>query len=110
MSCLVGLEAGLEGMTQYQWSQDGLTVEPGTFTDPTVTGTDVDPTVVGTGLSPNDGYAIQGAGYVFSCHSSPFYIDISCSKQESVEVFKQAAQQFAVDDPSIIIPPESLEP
>jgi len=75
MFCLVGLEAGLEGMTQYQWSQDGLTVEAGTFTDPTVTGTELDPTVVGTGLSPNDGYAIQGSGCVLTSSPSLLFTD-----------------------------------
>lgn len=48
-----------------QWSQDGLTGADGTVISPTVSGTPVSPTVSGTGLSPNDGYSIQGTGYVF---------------------------------------------
>ena len=52
-------------MTIIQWSQGDLLPAYGTIISPTVSGTGVDPTVTGIGLSPNDGYAIQGAGYVF---------------------------------------------
>ncbi|KIM49126.1 glycoside hydrolase family 5 protein [Hebeloma cylindrosporum] len=57
-----GLQNGLQGMLQYQWSQGNLTTGVGTAISPTVSGTGVSPTVSGTGLSPNDGYSIQGAG------------------------------------------------
>jgi len=57
-----GLQDGLQGMLQYQWSQSDLLPGYGTIISPTVSGTGVDPTVTGTGLSPNDGYSIQGAG------------------------------------------------
>jgi mannan endo-1,4-beta-mannosidase len=57
-----GLLGGLGGMTQYQWSQSGLTAEPGTEIQPTTTGIAESPVVTGTGESPNDGYGIQGQG------------------------------------------------
>jgi len=57
-----GLQAGLGGMTQYQWAQSNLTSDSGTAVQPAVTGTAESPVVSGTGESPNDGYSIQGSG------------------------------------------------
>jgi len=57
-----GLTEGLSGMSQYQWSQSGLTGVTGTAIQPTVAGTAESPVVTGTGESPNDGYSIQGQG------------------------------------------------
>ncbi|KAF8798017.1 glycoside hydrolase family 5 protein [Phlegmacium glaucopus] len=77
-----GLQNGLNGMLQYQWSQDNLTTQVGTAIQPTVSGTDVQPTVTGTGLSPNDGYSIQGQGLA-----------------SVVNTIMVAAQGFAADTP-----------
>jgi mannan endo-1,4-beta-mannosidase len=55
-----GLQSGLAGMVQYQWSQGNLTTAVGTAISPTVSGTSVSPDVTGTGVSPNDGYSING--------------------------------------------------
>ncbi|KAI9466203.1 glycoside hydrolase [Lactarius psammicola] len=50
-----GIQAGLSGMTQYQWSQQNLQPAPGTFVQ--------SPNGQGTlGTSPNDGYGIIGTG------------------------------------------------
>lgn len=73
-----GLEGGLQGMLQYQWSQSNLLPGYGTVISPTVSGTGVTPTVSGIGLSPNDGYSIQGAGL-----------------EGAIEVIQAAAQGFA---------------
>ncbi|KAF5330740.1 hypothetical protein D9619_005756 [Psilocybe cf. subviscida] len=54
-----GLQAGLQGMLQYQ----------GTSITANVNGTDVSNNVEGTGLSPNDGYAIQGVGMIPTTNS-----------------------------------------
>ncbi|KAF8964679.1 glycoside hydrolase superfamily [Flammula alnicola] len=75
-----GLQSGLQGMLQYQWSQGNLTTAVGTDITPTVVGTGTSPVVTGTGLSPNDGYSLQGVG------------------QAQVQgVIQQAAQAFAPD-------------
>jgi len=57
-----GLQAGVGGMLQYQWSQSNLTSEPGSAIQPSVTGNTPEPTVTGNGVSPNDGYGTQGQG------------------------------------------------
>jgi len=75
-----GLSSGLQGMTQYQWSQTNLTTAAGTAISPTVSGTGVSPTVTGTGVSPNDGYAINGIGF-----------------DPLVSTIQQASQQFGAD-------------
>ncbi|KAH9048105.1 glycoside hydrolase [Lactarius hengduanensis] len=50
-----GIQAGLSGMTQYQWSQQNLQPAAGTFVQ--------SPNGPGTlGTSPNDGYGILGTG------------------------------------------------
>ncbi|KAF9052628.1 glycoside hydrolase family 5 protein [Panaeolus papilionaceus] len=80
---LAGLQAGLQGMVQYQWSQGNLTSAPGTVISTPVDGPDPVPTVDGPGLSPNDGYTAQGQA------------------QQSVnDVISQAAAQFASDSSS----------
>ncbi|PPQ86241.1 hypothetical protein CVT25_005570 [Psilocybe cyanescens] len=76
-----GLDAGLQGMLQYQWSQGNLTTAVGTAISPTVSGTSVSSDVTGTGVSPDDGYAIQGQGF-----------------DQAVGTIQQAAQQFGADD------------
>ncbi|KAF9564649.1 glycoside hydrolase family 5 protein [Agrocybe pediades] len=58
-----GLEGGLQGMLQYQWSQGNLTTQVGTAISPPVAGTGVSPDIAGTGVSPDDGYAIQGQAF-----------------------------------------------
>jgi len=78
-----GLQAGLQGMLQYQWSQGNLTGIAGTAISPTVTGPGVSPVVTGVGISPNDGYSIQGVG-----------------QQQVVSTISQAAQAFAPDTPA----------
>ncbi|KAJ3514846.1 hypothetical protein NLJ89_g2126 [Agrocybe chaxingu] len=75
-----GLQSGLQGMLQYQWSQDNLTAAVGTVVSPTVTGPGTVPTVTGIGVSPNDGYSIQGVG-----------------QQQVVDTIRQAAQAFGSD-------------
>jgi mannan endo-1,4-beta-mannosidase len=50
-----GIQAGLSGMDQYQWSEQNLTPEAGTF----VQSSSGQGTV---GTSPNDGYGILGSG------------------------------------------------
>ncbi|PPQ71971.1 hypothetical protein CVT24_008188 [Panaeolus cyanescens] len=77
---LAGLQAGLQGMIQYQWSQGNLTAVAGTTIVPPVTGPDLVPVVDGPGLSPNDGYAAQGI-----------------AQQTVNDVISQAAAQFASD-------------
>jgi len=57
-----GLQSGLSGMLQYQWSQGNLTTGVGTAIQSAVTGTTASPAVPGTGVSPNDGYGFQGQG------------------------------------------------
>jgi len=57
-----GLQAGLGGMAQDQWSEGNLTTGVGTAIQPITTGTAESPVVTGTGESPNDGYGIQGEG------------------------------------------------
>ncbi|KAA1471179.1 glycoside hydrolase [Dentipellis sp. KUC8613] len=48
-----GIQAGVSGLLQYQWSSNGLATAPGTFVQGTTAG--------GTlGQSPNDGYATLG--------------------------------------------------
>lgn len=77
---LAGLLSGLSSMVQYQvskehslscsgwlsfqWSQGDLTEQPGTVVSSSQTETGVSPTVTGTGVSPNDGYGINGQGFV----------------------------------------------
>ncbi|KDR81606.1 hypothetical protein GALMADRAFT_239658 [Galerina marginata CBS 339.88] len=78
-----GLNSGLQGMLQYQWSQGNLTTAVGTAISPTVTGTGVSPDVTGTGVSPNDGYAINGQGL-----------------DSVVSTIQQASQQFGLDTPT----------
>jgi mannan endo-1,4-beta-mannosidase len=78
---LTGLQAGVQGMFQYQWSQGNLTSSPGTAITPAVDGPGLTPAVDGPGLSPNDGYAIQGQG-----------------QQSVTDVIQQAAAQFASND------------
>lgn len=75
-----GLQAGLQGMLQYQWSQGNLTAVAGSAVAPTVTGVGVSPVVSGVGVSPNDGYAIQGVG-----------------QSQVVNTISQAAQAFSPD-------------
>ncbi|KAF5327780.1 hypothetical protein D9619_004756 [Psilocybe cf. subviscida] len=48
-----GLEAGLQGMFQYQWTQGNLTAVLGASISPNTNATG---NVTGTGFSPNDGY------------------------------------------------------
>jgi mannan endo-1,4-beta-mannosidase len=57
-----GLQSGLGGLTQDQWSQGNLTTGAGTVIQPVVTGTAESPVVTGNGESPNDGYGLQGQG------------------------------------------------
>ncbi|KAF9532976.1 glycoside hydrolase superfamily [Crepidotus variabilis] len=75
-----GLQSGLSGMIQYQWSQSGLTPSVGTNIVPATGGTTTTPVVPGTGVSPNDGYGIQGQG-----------------EDGAVQTIQQASQQFAQD-------------
>jgi len=55
-----GIDAGINGMLQYQWGQTGLTALPGTSVSPVPTGNTQSPVPTGTGQSPNDGYGIGG--------------------------------------------------
>ncbi|KAG7090317.1 hypothetical protein E1B28_011914 [Marasmius oreades] len=57
-----GIDAGLEGIIQYQWGQSGLTTQPGTPISPNIDGTTSSPNVDSAGQSPNDGYSINGVG------------------------------------------------
>lgn len=59
-----GIEAGLQGIIQYQWGQVNLTGIPGTAIVPALNETGQSPVVNQTGVSPNDGYSIQGVGEV----------------------------------------------
>jgi len=110
-----GLLDGLQGMLQYQvrinpgimlpiliciiqWSQNDLMAVSGTAISPIVPGNDVAPTVAGTGLSPNDGYSIQGAEYVFlalllyltDAQGLPFHDSL----QGAIDTIQSAAQAF----------------
>jgi mannan endo-1,4-beta-mannosidase len=73
-----GLDSGVQGMLQYQWSQGDLTAMRGTSISPAVGGTTTGTIVPGTGVSPNDGYSIQGVG-----------------QTDAVNTIQQAAQKFA---------------
>jgi mannan endo-1,4-beta-mannosidase len=75
-----GLQSGLGGLVQYQWSSSNLTVGAGTAIQPTVTGTPEQPTGTGTGVSPNDGYGIQGQG-----------------RADVISILKQASQASGPD-------------
>jgi len=75
-----GLEGGLGGLTQYQWSQSNLTTAPGTPIQSVVAGTSEQPIVTGTAQSPNDGYGIQGQG-----------------EAGAVGVLQEASQSFGSD-------------
>lgn len=77
-----GIQGGLQGMLQYQWTQGNLTTSTGTVISPTVTGTGISPEVTGTGFSPNDGYGLQGVGN---------------AQTQAVSVLQQAAQAFGPD-------------
>ena len=57
-----GLNSGVQGMLQYQWSQPNLVASPGTNVVPIVPGTGTGNVVPGTGVSPNDGYGTQDVG------------------------------------------------
>ncbi|KAG6900896.1 hypothetical protein C0993_010015 [Termitomyces sp. T159_Od127] len=53
-----GILGGLQGMFQYQWSQDNLTAQPGTAVSPTNNETSESPVATMTSESPNDGYGM----------------------------------------------------
>ncbi|KAJ7582721.1 glycoside hydrolase family 5 protein [Mycena floridula] len=57
-----GIAAGLQGILQYQWSQDNLTGIQGSTIQPDQNATTVSQNQNTTGISPNDGYSIQGVG------------------------------------------------
>ncbi|KXN89264.1 Mannan endo-1,4-beta-mannosidase F [Leucoagaricus sp. SymC.cos] len=60
-----GVLGGIQGMIQYQWSQDNLTTQPGTVISPTVPNDSTSPTTPvndQSGQSPNDGYGNQAVG------------------------------------------------
>ncbi|RDB21378.1 Mannan endo-1,4-beta-mannosidase A [Hypsizygus marmoreus] len=75
-----GIEGGLQGIIQYQWSQGNLTTQDGSpiapLPDESGTTTNQD----STGVSPNDGYGILGQG-----------------QQEVIDTIKSASQGFAPD-------------
>lgn len=61
-----GVINGIQGMIQYQWTQPGLTVQPGTVinspTSPVDGQTPTTPVNTQTGTSPNDGYGTNDVG------------------------------------------------
>jgi len=75
-----GLQSGVQGMLQYQWSQGGLTGVVGTDIAPAISGTPTGTVVTGTATTPNDGYSINGVG-----------------QTSVVATIQQAAAQFASD-------------
>ncbi|KAL0581750.1 hypothetical protein V5O48_000332 [Marasmius crinis-equi] len=57
-----GIDAGLDGIIQYQWGQTGLQTQPGTTISPNVVGSSQSPNINEAGQSPNDGYSANGVG------------------------------------------------
>ncbi|KAF9451028.1 glycoside hydrolase family 5 protein [Macrolepiota fuliginosa MF-IS2] len=60
-----GVLGGIQGMIQYQWSQTGLTTQPGTVISPISNDTTTSPVSnvpTRSGVSPNDGYGNQDVG------------------------------------------------
>lgn len=58
-----GIEAGLQGIIQYQWGQSGLTTQPGTTISPNINGPSQSQNQNNAGQSPNDGYSVNGVGF-----------------------------------------------
>lgn len=57
-----GIAGGINGLTQYQWSQSNLTGHDGTTVSSSTEGNTASPNQAATGVSPNDGYSIAGTG------------------------------------------------
>ncbi|KAF5380977.1 hypothetical protein D9615_003950 [Tricholomella constricta] len=76
-----GILGGLQGIIQYQWSQNNLTAVPGSAISPVSTESGQSPLPDESGHSPNDGYGILGTG-----------------QAQAIESISEASQGFGQDD------------